>query len=33
MGLYEILQAFAYVSKNFKTNVFKLVSIDDFFDR
>ena len=33
MGLFEIMTSFNLVGKNFKTNVFKLVNIDDGFDR
>eukprot|EP00116_Pleurobrachia_bachei_P017918 sb/3478180/ len=32
MGLFEIMTSFVMVGKNFKTNVFKLVSVDDGFD-
>ena len=32
MGLYEIMTSFVLVGKNFKTNVFKIIKIDDGFD-
>lgn len=33
MGLFEVITSFAIVGKNFKTNVFKLIGVDDGFDR
>ena len=33
MGLFEVITSFAIVGKNFKTNVYKLIGIDDGFDR